>query len=664
MSNKNYSTYNDIKNIISKTNKKVFKVEDFHKWIELLYNNDIILTGTKVIYTSETKNKFIWINEEEFIEENKKTKKITKKEREKYKKEREKLFNILNENYNSYISNDAQVYLYASLNNYFLKDFIKNNIEKDIILHAKEEKNNIFKTLNIIKTIFTKYFLYSKENPEEDEIILSYDEILNLGSIVLDNIFYLSDIVKDKFTDKEEYIIRKLIELFFIRKKSIMDIQTINLLNMTISSSLFLFDSLFYKELTENLPRILDYKKDVNKEFLIRIYEKFLKRKKVVLEELEKDNIIAQDLNDIEANFDKIIKDNKIDFDKEKILEQSISEKNETIIPTFEQDNSNSSYTEKKKNDEKKEKELKEKRKKILIKKYKEKEKIKKNLKKNIIGQDEIIDNIVDKHLHKLFLWLNKRPISMVFAWDSGLGKTELSKQIAKELDFKPLLIHMWNLKHSHMDTTLLGSPPSYVGFNEPTALEKYLIEAEENWKIPVIVFDEIEKGHQSIQNIYLEILDEWKITFSNWNTFDLKQAIIIMTSNLGVSEIKKTKIGLWNDDNTMSHENIDYTIKKNIKEFFRPEVLNRINDIYIFKNLKDKEIDIIINNVLSKVIKSVKNNEIIKELFGESDSLKKLNVSKVKNLLKKENIELNTIENIRKIESEAENIVIKYLEN
>ena len=223
----------------------------------------------------------------------------------------------------------------------------------------------------------------------------------------------------------------------------------------------------------------------------------------------------------------------------------------------------------------------------IPVKKMLESEKekllnLEKHLHEMIIGQDEAISVVCDAiRRSKAGISDINRPIgSFIFAGPTGVGKTELAKSLAKFLfdDVHAMTrIDMSEYMEKHSVSRLIGAPPGYVGYDEGGQLT----EAVRRRPYSVILFDEVEKAHQDIFNVLLQLLDDGRLTDGQGREIDFKNTIIIMTSNIGSQVIKET-------------ENLDDVrddIFREIQAFFRPEFLNRIDDIILFHKLEKKHI-------------------------------------------------------------------------
>ncbi len=213
------------------------------------------------------------------------------------------------------------------------------------------------------------------------------------------------------------------------------------------------------------------------------------------------------------------------------------------------------------------------------------------NMKKRVKGQDEAI-KLVSQAILRARAGIKdpKRPIgSFIFLGPTGVGKTEVAKTLAYELfdDERHMVrIDMREYMEAHSVSRLVGAPPGYVGYDEGGQLT----EAVRRNPYSIVLFDEIEKAHKDVFNILLQILDDGRITDSQGRTVDFKNTIIIMTSNLGSEYILDNK------------ENSEELVMDELKHTFRPEFINRIDEIIIFKALSKE----IVYDILDKIIKEI----------------------------------------------------------
>ena len=182
---------------------------------------------------------------------------------------------------------------------------------------------------------------------------------------------------------------------------------------------------------------------------------------------------------------------------------------------------------------------------------------------------------------------------------------THLAKQLAKELFGSPdnlIRFDMSEFQERHSVSRLLGSPPGYVGFEEGGQLT----EKVKNKPYSIILFDEIEKAHKDVFSTLLQVLDDGHMTDGLGKTINFKNCIIIMTSNLGVKKVQDFGTGIGFGSNNLSDEMRKNTIQKELKKFFAPEFLNRVDDIVTFNSLKHDEIKQIVKIELNIVIKRI----------------------------------------------------------
>ena len=222
-------------------------------------------------------------------------------------------------------------------------------------------------------------------------------------------------------------------------------------------------------------------------------------------------------------------------------------------------------------------------------------------LHKRVIGQDEAVRKVSDAILRSRAGIANPgRPIgSFLFLGPTGVGKTELAKALAQALfdDEKNLIrIDMTEYMEKFSVSRLIGAPPGYVGYEEGGQLT----EAVRRHPYSVVLFDEVEKAHPDVFNILLQVLDDGRITDSQGRTVDFKNTIIILTSNLGsdiiLEDLEKSRAGGANELSQAARSQIDALLKRQ----FRPEFLNRLDDIVYYKSLTKQEIGSIVDLMLS----------------------------------------------------------------
>jgi ATP-dependent Clp protease ATP-binding subunit ClpC len=246
-------------------------------------------------------------------------------------------------------------------------------------------------------------------------------------------------------------------------------------------------------------------------------------------------------------------------------------------------------------------------------------------LHKRVIGQ-EVAITAVSKAIRRSRAGIKdpKRPAgSFIFLGPSGVGKTELARTLAEFLfgDEEALVrIDMSEYMEKHAVSRLVGSPPGYIGYDEGGQLT----EAVRRKPYSVLLLDEIEKAHPDVFNILLQILEDGRLTDAQGRTVDFRNSIVIMTSNIGASEIaKNTSIGFTVADETgMSYDDMKNRIMSDLKKVFRPEFLNRIDEVIVFHKLAKAEVKEIIDLMINRVRVQVAEHELQLELTDESKDL------------------------------------------
>lgn len=228
-------------------------------------------------------------------------------------------------------------------------------------------------------------------------------------------------------------------------------------------------------------------------------------------------------------------------------------------------------------------------------------------LHKRVVGQNEAVETVA-KAIRRGRVGLKdpKRPIgSFLFLGPTGVGKTELSKALAEAMfgnENSIIRVDMSEYMEKHSVSKMIGSPPGYVGFEEGGQL------SEQVRKNPysVILFDEIEKAHPDVFNVLLQVLDDGRITDSQGRTVDFKNTIIIMTSNAGAQRIvDPKKLGFSNVENAESeHKDMKNNVMEEVKRMFKPEFLNRIDDIIVFRALSKDDV----KGIAAHMLKELKN--------------------------------------------------------
>ena len=239
-------------------------------------------------------------------------------------------------------------------------------------------------------------------------------------------------------------------------------------------------------------------------------------------------------------------------------------------------------------------------------------------LHKRVIGQEEAV-TAISKAIRRGRVGLKdpKRPIgSFLFLGPTGVGKTELSKALAEALfgnEDAMIRVDMSEFMEGHSVSKLIGSPPGYVGYDEGGGLTEKI----RRKPYSVLLFDEIEKAHPDVMNILLQILEDGRLTDATGRTVDFKNAVIIMTSNVGarlIAENKTLGFGVPQDkelEESKRHEETKKQVMAELKKTFRPEFINRIDEIIVFHKLTGNEIKLIIDLMLKETMSRLREQGI-----------------------------------------------------
>ena len=250
------------------------------------------------------------------------------------------------------------------------------------------------------------------------------------------------------------------------------------------------------------------------------------------------------------------------------------------------------------------------------------------NLHKRVIGQNEAV-SAVAKAIRRGRVGLtdpNRPTGSFLFLGPTGVGKTELAKALAEAMfgnEDAMIRIDMSEFMESHSVAKLIGSPPGYVGYDEGGQLT----EKVRRKPYSVILFDEMEKAHPDVMNMLLQILEDGRLTDSQGRTVNFKNTIIIMTSNVGAKLITdKNKLGFANDKSAenekQEYENIKKEVLAELKKQFRPEFINRIDDIIVFHKLNNEDINKIMEIMLKQVQKRLELQNYKVEIYDSAKEL------------------------------------------
>ncbi|SDK57832.1 ATP-dependent Clp protease ATP-binding subunit [Lacicoccus qingdaonensis] len=223
-----------------------------------------------------------------------------------------------------------------------------------------------------------------------------------------------------------------------------------------------------------------------------------------------------------------------------------------------------------------------------------------------VIGQEEAVKSI-SKAVRRARAGLKdpKRPIgSFIFLGPTGVGKTELARSLSETMfgeEDAMIRVDMSEYMEKHSISRLVGSPPGYVGYDDGGQLT----EKVRRKPYSLILFDEIEKAHPDVFNMLLQVLDDGRLTDANGRTVDFRNTIIVMTSNVGAQELRDRKFagfGTTSDSNAQDYDTIKSTMMKELKETFRPEFINRVDDIIVFHSLEKEHLTEIVSLMIEEL--------------------------------------------------------------
>ena len=230
-----------------------------------------------------------------------------------------------------------------------------------------------------------------------------------------------------------------------------------------------------------------------------------------------------------------------------------------------------------------------------------------KRLKEHIVGQDEAVEAVAAAiRRNRVGISPKHKPVSFIFVGPTGVGKTELVKQLAQDLFNSPdalIRFDMSEFMEKHSVSRIVGSPPGYVGYDEAGQLTEKI----RRKPYAVILFDEIEKAHPDVMNVLLQILDDGEITDSHGRKVNFENTVIVMTSNAG-SERKEGTVGFGH---TVNEQNRDRAMKA-LGEFLRPEFLNRVDEVICFNRLDEKNFAGIARIMLDELQKSLEDKGLL----------------------------------------------------
>ncbi len=241
-------------------------------------------------------------------------------------------------------------------------------------------------------------------------------------------------------------------------------------------------------------------------------------------------------------------------------------------------------------------------------------------IKRRIIGQDTAVEMVSRALIRsKLGLRTKKRPLGcFLFLGPTGVGKTELAKVLAQEAfgEDSLLRLDMSDFSEKHNVARLVGAPPGYVGYGEGGELTTKIEDTPQS----VVLFDEIEKAHPDVLNILLQIMEEGELVDARGNTFDFSKAVVILTSNLGTDIIHRPEIGFY--EKVIDDSKLEESLKANLKKILKPELLNRLDEVIVFRRLAQGSQQQILDLILEDVRKTLKLQNIKIRISKEAKEL------------------------------------------
>ena len=234
--------------------------------------------------------------------------------------------------------------------------------------------------------------------------------------------------------------------------------------------------------------------------------------------------------------------------------------------------------------------------------------KLEERLHTRVIGQDQAVEVLADAvRRARAGLKDPKRPIgSFIFLGPTGVGKTELARALAEFMfddEDNMIRVDMSEFQERHTVSKLIGAPPGYVGYDEAG----HLTEAVRRRPFSVVLFDEIEKAHPDVFNTLLQVLDDGRLTDSHGRTVDFRNTIIIMTSNLGSEDIAQQAFGFQKQSREESESaRVRTNVEDALKQQFRPEFLNRLDEFIVFDSLTQEDIELIVDKFMAEVSERV----------------------------------------------------------
>jgi ATP-dependent Clp protease ATP-binding subunit ClpA len=222
-----------------------------------------------------------------------------------------------------------------------------------------------------------------------------------------------------------------------------------------------------------------------------------------------------------------------------------------------------------------------------------------------VFGQDDAIHKVVDKIVvARAGLKSDNKPVgSFLFTGPTGCGKTETAKQLSEHMKMPLVRFDMSEFQERHSVAKFIGAPPGYVGYEDGNVGAGLLINEIEKYPNAVLLLDEVEKAHPSVTSVLLQIMDNGFITGSNGKKADLRNVILIMTSNLGAEEMERANLGFTQIEKTADDEAV--------KNFFAPEFRNRLDAVIKFKKLNKQTMKLIVAKFIEELNIQLKDKEV-----------------------------------------------------